>query len=173
MQSYIKGASTAGHEVNFQALRDLSFDPILHEGYREPQDWEPDLEKMAAAIKDSQHLVVSFPLWWGGQPALLKGFFDRIFIRGFAYKYHKNDPFWDRLLEGRSADMIITADTPALYHKIMYGAPVIKQMRKQVLGFVGYKPIRHRYYAQIRKSTEKQREKWRASAEKFGASLRG
>ena len=39
------------------------------------------------AIAQADHLVFSFPVWWGGLPAKMKGFFDRVFLPGFAYRW--------------------------------------------------------------------------------------
>lgn len=33
-------------------------------------------------------LILTFPLWWGGMPAVLKGWVDRVFTQGFAYGLH-------------------------------------------------------------------------------------
>jgi putative NADPH-quinone reductase len=73
---------------------------------------------------------------------LLKGVLDRILLPGFAFRYHRDDPFWDRLLAGRSADVIITMDTPPWYLRLVYGDPVARRWRRQVLGFCGFSPIR-------------------------------
>ena len=45
------------------AIRDLVFDPNLQRGYGAEQAWEPDLEKVGAAIRRCDHLVIGFPLW--------------------------------------------------------------------------------------------------------------
>ncbi len=124
------------------AVRTLAFDPNLQHGYRADQPWEPDLERVAAAIGACDHLVVGFPLWWGGEPMLLKGLLDRLLLPGFAFRYHRHNQFWDRLLAGRSADVIITMDTPPWYLRAVYGDPVIRRWRRQVLGFCGFGPIR-------------------------------
>ena len=38
---------------------------------------------------DADLIVLVFPLWWAGRPAVLKGWFDRIFTQGFAYGLHE------------------------------------------------------------------------------------
>ncbi len=170
LEHYCEGAQSAGWDVQSIVLRDMSFDPILHDGYRQRQAWEPDLEHAMEAIQGCDHLVLAFPMWWGGQPALLKGFFDRTLLPGVAFKYHDNDPFWDRLLAGRSADVIITADTPRFFLRWSYGEPIVKQIKKQVLGFCGFKPVRVHYYAPIRKQKQKRIERWQRQAQKLGAA---
>lgn len=135
-------ALPAGTKVTRLAIRDLAFASNLRQGYVEDQPWESDLQTAAAAINDCDHLVIGFPLWWGAEPALLKGFLDRILLPGFAFRYHKQDVFWDRLLSGRSADVIITMDTPPWYLRAIYRDPVGHRWRRQILGFCGFAPIR-------------------------------
>lgn len=171
LDRYLAAAEAAGAVVTRLDLRDMDFDPVLHVGYKEVQPLEPDLERAKAAITDCDHLVVGFPLWWGSQPALLKGFFDRVFLPGFAFKYHKNDPFWDRLLAGRSADVFVTADTPKFYLRLAHRSPVLRSMKGQILGFVGFKPIKQFYYAPVRKSEAKTRDRWLAQAEARGQKV--
>src|SRR5256885_16433644 len=71
--------------------------------YRQDQPLEPDLQRAQADILWASHLAWAYPTWWGGLPALLKGFIDRIFLPGFAFKYRKGSVLWDRLLAGRTA----------------------------------------------------------------------
>lgn len=132
----------AGVTITRIAVRALSFDPDLRQGYKSEQPWEPDLERLAAALVACDHLVVGFPLWWGSEPALLKGLLDRLLLPGFAFRYRRDDPFWDRLLAGRSADVVIVVDTPPWYLAFIYGNPVVRRWRRQILGFCGLKPIR-------------------------------
>jgi len=171
MDRYLTAAVDAGAEITKFNLRDMEFDPILYEGYKKRQDWEPDLAKSAQSIQDSDHLLLGFPLWWGAQPALLKGFFDRVFLPGYAFKYHKNDPMWDKLLKGRSADVFITADTPEFFLRLSYGAPIFRQMKGQILGFSGFKPVKQYYFAPIRKKQPEDFEKWLKKAEVLGRKV--
>ncbi len=124
------------------AVRDLAFDPILRRGYGPEQPWEPDLQRLAEALDRADHLVIGFPLWWGAEPALVKGLMDRLLLPGFAFKYRKESPWWDKLLAGRSADLIVTMDTPPWFLRLLYGDAVIVRWRRQILGFCGIGPIR-------------------------------
>lgn len=129
-------------EVTRVAVRDLAFTPVLRHGYRQRTPWEGDLERLAAALDACDHLVVAFPMWWGAEPAELKGLIDRLLLPKFAFAYHVGDPWWDKLMEGRSADLIATMDTPPFVLRWYYGNPLIRRWKGQVLGFCGFAPVR-------------------------------
>lgn len=135
-------AALGGARVDRIALRDLSFAPNLSRGYGADQTWETDLARLARLLEACDHLVIAFPLWWGSEPALVKGLIDRLLLPGFAFRYHPYDPFRDRLMVGRSADIIVTMDTPPWYLRLVYGDPVGRRWRRQILGFCGFHPIR-------------------------------
>ena len=78
------GARSKDHVVRELKLGELAFDPILHEGYEQSQVLEPDLLEAQRQIHWAEHLVFVYPVWWGGLPALLQGFFDRALQPGFA-----------------------------------------------------------------------------------------
>ncbi|RIA46387.1 putative NADPH-quinone reductase [Hephaestia caeni] len=158
-------------EVERIAVRDLAFEPNLRHGYKTVQTLEPDLERVTAAIAACDHLVVGFPMWWGSEPGRLKGLIDRVLLPGFAFRYHQNDPFWDRLLAGRSADTIITTDTPSWYLRFAYGNPVVRRWRGQILGFCGFKPVRILKCGPTRQGGAEQNiAAWRRKIERLAAS---
>jgi len=87
----------------------------------------------------------------------LKGLLDRVILPGFAFRYHKKGVFWDRLLAGRSADVVVTMDTPPWYLRAVYGDPVGRRWRRQVLGFCGFNPIRVFRFGPTRQGQAKKR----------------
>lgn len=88
-QRVVAGLRTAGHDVEVIDLYAEGFDPLLGlEGWRaqfsaEPID--PELRSHAEALARAHTLVLVHPTWFGGQPAMLKGWFDRVFTNGVAY----------------------------------------------------------------------------------------
>ncbi len=165
--SYVETAIGAGQDVRALYLGDLCFDPVLHEGYNRIQPLEPDLIKAQVDITWAEHLVLVFPVWWGGVPALLKGFLDRILLPGFAFSYRKGKAFPEKLLLGRSAYLLVTMDTPPWYYKWVYRMPALHQMRKTTLAFCGIKPVATLTFGPILDSTAKQRDNWLEQARKL------
>lgn len=166
--SFKRGCESSSAECTLVNLTDLDFDPILHYGYKQRTELEPDLVKMQEAILKADHLVFVYPNWWGTYPALLKGFFDRVFLPGFAFKYRENSLFWDKLLKGKSARLIVTMDTPKWYYSLVYRSPGHHSLKKGILQFCGIKPIRITSFGPVKTSDEKQRQKWIKQIEKLG-----
>ena len=169
--SYVMGAKSAGNEVQLITLGSLSFDPVLHNGYAMIQKLEPDLVAAQDAITWAQHIVFVYPIWWGAMPALLKGFIDRLFLPGFAFKYREGSQFWDRLLSGRSAHLLVTMDTPPWYFRWVYRMPGHNQMKRTILEFSGIKPVTISSFGPIKGSSQQKREKWLAQVSAYGHHL--
>ncbi|GAB3051199.1 NAD(P)H-dependent oxidoreductase [Sediminivirga luteola] len=90
---------------------------LAGEAYRKgeiPEDVRREQGRLAAA----ELLILQFPLWWYGPPAILKGWFDRVLTNGFAYG--DLDPergvprrYGDGGLRGRKALVVVTAGEDA------------------------------------------------------------
>ena len=152
------------------ALGDLAFDPILWNGYNEIQPLEPDLVKAQELIAWADHLVFVYPNWWGSMPALMKGFFDRTLLPNFAFKYRQDSPMWDKFLANRTAQLLVTMDTPSWFYRWVFKMPGHEQMKRTILGFCGIKVVKITEFAIVKKSSLDQRQKWLAIAKKLGES---
>jgi putative NADPH-quinone reductase len=166
--AYVAGAQGVGAQTRLLRLRELTFDPILHEGYRRIQDLEPGLRWAQADLLWSQHLVLVYPVWWGSVPALLKGFLDRVLHPGFAYRVHEHDPFFDKLLTGRSGHLVATSDAPAFWMRLAYRNCDATMLRKAVLQFCGIAPVGLTRIGRIRGSTPEYRARWIERLRKLG-----
>lgn len=86
----------AGHTVDLADLYGDDFQPALTPDQRRryfdcPHN-EAELGDYVARLKAAEALVVQFPTWCFGPPAMLKGFFDRLFIPGVAYDPKTSKP---------------------------------------------------------------------------------
>lgn len=168
-ERYVQSAIDAGHEVRQLRLGELDFDPVLREGYQQIQVLEEALSAAQSDILWAEHLTLVYPIWWGGIPALLKGFFDRVFLPGFAFKYRKGKAFPDKLLKGRTAHLLVTMDTPPWYYRWFYRMPGLHQVRKTTLEFCGIKPLRTLTFGPVLGSSDHQRKAWLRQAQAIAA----
>lgn len=167
-ESYKKGAQTSGAIIESITVASLNFNPNLKFGYQKRTDLEPDLVESWEKIKRADHLVWVHPVWWGGLPAITKGFIDRLFLPGMAFQYRENSVWWDKLLKGKTAHIITTLDQPSWYYRFFYGRPSVNQLKKSTLEFCGIRPVKVSYIGIIKGSEEKQRKKWLEKVYNFG-----
>lgn len=165
--AYVQAAEIVGHNVKFFKLGEITFDPTLHHGYNQRQELESGLKEVQDAITWANHLVFVYPIWWGSMPSLLKGLFDRVFLPGYAFKYHANSQLWDKLLVGRSAHAIVTMDTPPWYYWLVYNMPGHNQIKKTILEFCGIKPVKITSLGPVRYASPEKRKKWLLKVEQY------
>lgn len=169
VDAYAKGAIGSGFSVDVITVAELEFDPNLKYGYQKRMDLEPDLLEALEKIKKADHMVWIHPVWWGGLPALLKGFIDRLFLPGLTFQPRPNSVWWDKLLAGKSARIITTLDQPSFYYKLMFKAPSVNQLKNCVLEFCGVKPVKVTYVGIVKTSDETKRKQWIKKVEELGA----
>ena len=148
-EAYADGARLGGAQAQVVALADLRFDPSLHDGFEGSQPLEPDLLAMKAAIESSRHLTIVTPLWWGADPALLKGFIDRVFLPRWAFRYKPNG-FPEGLLAGRSARIIRTMDSPGVWYRFVLWRSADTALGRATLRFCGFGPVHHTRVTSVR-----------------------
>jgi NAD(P)H dehydrogenase (quinone) len=78
----------------------------------------PDIRAELDKLRWADTVVFQFPLWWYGMPAILKGWFDRVFVKGFAYGVRDPDcpsrslRYGEGNLQGKRALVLVTAGSP-------------------------------------------------------------
>lgn len=83
------GLAAGGHEVRLTDLYAEHFDPVFTASDRalhlSPPDTKPHLGHHADDLRWCDQLVLVYPTWWSGQPAMLKGWIDRVWVNGVAW----------------------------------------------------------------------------------------
>lgn len=166
--TYKKGIGSGNAELRELNIGELQFEPSLRFGYQKRMELEPDLLHAQELITWADHLVWIHPVWWGGLPAIAKGFIDRTFLPGYAFKYRDNSVWWNKLLSGKTARILTTLDQPGWYYRFAFGRPSVNQLRKSTLEFCGIKPVQVTYFGPIRNSKPESRYKLLQRAEALG-----
>ena len=128
-----------GKNIKYQILDlyQMNFDPVLKpdEHYTSGnKNVTPDNKKIQELIAAEQNLIFIYPTWWNNLPAILKGFIDRIFTPGFAFKYENGRP-WP-FLNGRAV-VFTAAGAPWFYAKLFSKSRSIKVLTFDTLKFCG------------------------------------
>jgi NAD(P)H dehydrogenase (quinone) len=168
-EAYQSAAQAAGHEAALFKLADMKFDPILHEGYRRIQPLEPDLDAAYKALSGCDHLVLIFPLWCGDMPALMKGFIERmlqpdLLIARGNLEHAMN---W-AIFTNKTARIIMTLGMPVSIYRFWYGAHALKLLSRNILQFIGIKPVRHSLFGMVDSAKPETRDRWIEQVRQLG-----
>lgn len=93
-EAFSRGLVESGHSFEWADLYAEGFDPLLEAGQFDLETaMDPATERPAevqaeqARLDRAQGLVFIYPFWWSDVPAILKGWFDRVWSYGYAYAY--------------------------------------------------------------------------------------
>lgn len=154
-EEYAAGAKAGGHTVRRINIGDMQFDPILHKGYKEIQELESDLKKAQDDIKWADHIMITYPNWWGSMPAKFKGFFDRALLPGFGFNFR--DGKLQKRLAGKTARVAVTMDIMPPFFRHTRTAIT---MRNSILRFCGVEPVRISEIGPVKNIPADKREEW-------------
>src|SRR6056297_1318410 len=139
--NYQVGAEDAGHEVRRINLGQINFDPILHKGYKEIQELEPDLHYIQESFQWADHIVIVYPNWWVTMPALIKGMFDRMWLPGFAFNFDKETKQIIRRLKGKTARVIVVSGTHSPFKSWWLFGDYTNEIQYGILEFAGIRTV--------------------------------
>ena len=155
-------------DVRHFDLAKMNFDANLGVGYDAKQPLEMVLQEFQEAITWAQHVVIIAPVWWGSIPAKLKGLFDRTFLPGFAFQYQQGKSIPQKLLQGKTASLFLTMDTPTWYYRWFQGAPAVKQLDIATLRFCGFSKAKTHLLGPVFQASEQKRQRWLELAARMG-----
>jgi len=138
--AYGNGARSGGHFVKRLDVGAMDFGLITSGDSFTSGPVPKVILEAQQAVLWADHVVIIFPLWLGGLPAKLKGFFEQTFRYGFALSAPGQK--MQGLLKGRSARMIVTMGMPALIFRWVFGAQGVRAVERGILWISGFRPIR-------------------------------
>jgi NAD(P)H dehydrogenase (quinone) len=155
---------SAGHEVVFHDLYEEGFPPLLC------AEEIPDAGRIDGVVgmhcdelASADGIVIIHPNWWGQPPAILKGWVDRVFRPGVAYRFEAGDGGGGipvGLLNASAAIVLNTSNTPAAREQAAFGDPLEAIWRRCIFDLCGVTHFHRRMFNVVVTSTADQRREW-------------
>lgn len=158
--AYERAARETGHDVRVIRIAALDFPLLRSKAAWDAEAVPPMLQSAQDAIRWAEHIVLFFPLWLGGMPAITRGFLEQVLRPGFALALPAEGGLGVKLLKGRSARIVVTMGMPALVYRWYFRAHSLKALERNVLGFVGIAPIHETLVGLVESMSDAQRGKW-------------
>ena len=158
-----------GNTVQLRNLYETGFNPIFSardietiDGGDLPDDIKTEQMYVAAA----DHITFVYPVWWGGMPAIMKGYIDRVFSYGFAYSYDESGV--KTLLAGKRGSIICTTGASnEEYEKSGIHAAMRLIADDVIFGFCGIEPTKILFLGNVAGVSRETREKWLSQLQEF------
>ncbi len=134
-----RALEAAGSEVTLIDLYAEGFAPSLTEteraGYYSQSPDTSAIAGHAALLTTASTLVLVFPIWWFGLPAILKGWIDRTFAPGVAFDHARDfGPITPRLTNLKRVVIITTLGSPAWVDWLIMRRPVRRILKTAIFG---------------------------------------
>ena len=133
------GAAAAGATVELADLYREGFDPVFRDGdyvQFEGGAMPPEILAEQARVERSDAIALVSPVWWLGLPAMLKGWFDRVWSNGWAYEW-SNNPEGSLLRPRPFLFVLSAAGSPGTYARYGYAPALDALLRTGLLGWCG------------------------------------
>lgn len=124
----LETARVQGHDVRLIDLHGEGFNPVMsaeeRRGYTEDVPIPADLVQHVEALQWAEGLILVYPTWWYAQPAILKGWMDRVWRPGIAFTLHEEGQrLRPALANIRLIGVITTFGSPWWFWTFLMGAP--------------------------------------------------
>ncbi len=154
-EAYVEGARETGNEVRTLTVAEMEI-PLLRTAaeFATP----PESAAILTAREDllwCNHLVLVFPLWLGGAPALLRAFLEQVGRANFMADATGKGII--QRLKGRSARLIVTMGMPALAYRLIFREHGVRNLMQGVIGFGGIAPIKRTLFGAIEAVSDRER----------------
>ncbi|MDD5272290.1 MAG: NAD(P)H-dependent oxidoreductase [Methylovulum sp.] len=166
--AHIKGAEAAGHNIQLIDIANTQFPLLRSQADFEEGEAPESLKPAQQTIQSAGHLVIIYPLWLGSMPAYLKAFIEQVFRPGFAASKAADGKFWQKLLTGKTAHIVVTMGMPAFIYRWYFLAHSLKSLERNILQFCGIKPTQETLIGMVDTLDDSKRQRWLAKMELMG-----
>lgn len=165
LESTLEGLKEGNHEIDLVDLNKDGFNPVmtceeLHAHCICNKPIDPKVLDYQSRIEAAQHLVFIFPMWYQSGPAILKGFLDKVFSNGWAYKHFPGKHTAVGQLTHLNATVISTMGMPKMVYRLLYHNALKGELIKGTLKFSGIKSVKWINLDKVPMVSDEKRNKW-------------
>ena len=161
-QTVVESLENQEQEIVIRNLNEINFNPVLSlddmSGQRMGQV-AADVKKEQDFINWADRIIFVYPIWWTGMPAIMKGYIDRVFSYGFAYRYDQG--IQKGLLAGKKAIIINShGKSNAEYAESGLGKALALTSDTGVFNYCGFEIQQHFYFDKADSATSENISEW-------------
>lgn len=127
-----------GKSVKVIDLNKDGFNPVMQQAdlalFAKGEFADPLAANYAKLMRAAEELVLIFPIWWYGEPAILKGFYDKVLLKGHLYDEENHQLVG--LLKAKKATILTTANIDKKIFSHL-GDPIRNVLSHGILGTIG------------------------------------
>ncbi|MEO1015766.1 MAG: NAD(P)H-dependent oxidoreductase [Pseudomonadota bacterium] len=140
-EAYAEGAEEGRHIVAIHDMAKMNYE-VLRDPAVFSDEPPPDVAAAQGAMMAADHMAVFYPIWLGSMPAYTKAFFEQFVRNDFALAESEEGGWPRKMLQGRSAHVVVTMGMPSTAYRMFFGAHGVKSFESSVLGMAGFGPVR-------------------------------
>ena len=160
-----------------EMLEQMGHTPVMHDLYAEGFNpileqaelgaiTDPNLRRHCEDLANADGLVIVHPNWWGQPPAIVKGWVDRVFRQGLAYRYKPTgEP--EGLLKAKKAVVFNTSNTPIELEALRCKDSIAGLWKVCIFDTCGVGNVERKLFTPMITSTQEQRESWLKEAQEI------
>jgi NAD(P)H dehydrogenase (quinone) len=170
------GLADAGHEVDLADLYSEGFRPELDAGdFRTfgQGATPPDIQTYQERVSAAQALAFVFPVWWFSPPAMVKGFVERVFFEGFAFRFGRGGRVVGLLNHEKALVMNTGGASSAMVQLFGFAKPLDQTFCEWTLKFCGIRKVHRVLFHGTTDASEAERARYLSEARHLGAEFFG
>lgn len=165
MESAVEGCKKYGHEADLMDLYEDHFNPVMDDndlyGFVTHKLVDPQAEDYGNRIKDADHLVLIFPIWWGVMPAMMKGFIDKVVAPGSFYEYNEEGTEMHVTIKPDiKVTIITTMNTEKEKYSSFFGNAIEGALVRGTFNTTGIKNVNWKSLNMVKTVSQEQRVAW-------------
>lgn len=163
LQTVIESLASQNHEIVVRDLYAINFDPVFSLKDIQEQrkgNLADDIKHEQEFITWAEHVTFIYPIWWTGMPAIMKGYIDRVFSYGYAYRYDQG--VQKGLLAGKQTIIINThGKSHEEYERIGMDKALSLTSDKGIFTYCGFEINQHFFFDKADKVASEELEIWK------------